>query len=392
VTSEPPLPTATGARGEVLARWLRDRLDLVSVGGARDVDVTFSETRVGGQSNETVLFRASWADAEGHREANLVLRLQPSNATQIFPHPDAVREARVLDALGRWSTVPVPRVWWSEPDPSLLGVPFFVMSEVAGRVPLARPSVHTSGWLTTLDPEERARVSETGIETLAAIQRIDWRRSLSFLVDPLGDAPGVAGELARLERYHRWVVGSRPSPTTDAALVWLRSRVDSVSERAGDPVLVWGDARIGNVIYDHQPGTGVALAAVIDWELASIGPAGVDLGHWLFMDAFHAEAAGIARLDGYPSAEEVVAHHERAAGRRVADLDWFEVRSAVFMATTIIRQCDLRIARGELRADTDMGLGNLCTRYIARRLELPVPELSADWIAHRGGPAPQDGH
>ncbi len=371
-----------------LERWVAARLQPVSVGGVRDLTVTFADERVGGQSNETVLFGAQWSDAERPHDVRLVLRLQPSERTQIFEHPDAVREARVLDALARQSTVPVPRVWWAEVDPSVLGVPFFVMSEVRGRVPLAKPSVHTNGWLPTLEPSQRRRVSDAGIEALAAIHLLDWRTPLAFLVDPLGAAPGVAAELERLSRYYRWVVEDRPYPVTDAALAWLAERAPAVAERAGDPVLVWGDARIGNVIYDDPvgPGDDVRVAAVIDWELATIGPAGIDLGHWSFMDAFHAEAAGIPRLDGYPSSGEVVAHYEDAVGRSLPDLDWFEIRSALFMATTVIRQADLRIARGEQRADTDMGHGNLCTRYIAERLGIAVPELSQDWIAHRGVP------
>ncbi len=377
-------------RRAALERWVAARLEPVALGGVRDLTVSFVDERIGGQSNETVLFGVRWSDAEGQRDARLVLRLQPSARTQIFEHPDAVRESRVLDALARQSTVPVPRVWWAEADPSILGVPFFVMSEVVGRVPLAKPSVHTNGWLPTLTPLQRRRVSDTGIEALAAIHRVDWRSPLAFLVDPLGAPPGVAGELERLTRYYRWVVDGRPYPVTDAALAWLAERAPAVAERAGDPVLVWGDARIGNVIYDGpgDAGDDVSVAAVIDWELATIGPAGVDLGHWSFMDAFHAEAAGIERLDGYPSGEEVVARYESAVGRSLPDLDWFEIRSALFMAATIIRQADLRIARGEQRADTDMGHGNLCTRYIAERLGLAVPELSQDWIAHRRVPAP----
>ena len=66
----------------------------------------------------------------------------------------------------------------------------------------------------------------------------------------------------------------------DAAIEHLKSRASSVDQ--GAPVLLWGDARMGNIMFDDSH----AVAAMLDWEVASIGPAGIDVGYWLMMDDF----------------------------------------------------------------------------------------------------------
>ena len=93
-----------------------------------------------GQSNDTLLFDASWSENGRGRTAALVLRRQPSEHP-IFHDPDVVREFRVLEALRAASRVPVPEVYWSEPDASVLGAPFFVMERVSGRVPAGWPKL-----------------------------------------------------------------------------------------------------------------------------------------------------------------------------------------------------------------------------------------------------------
>jgi len=72
-------------------------------------------------------------------------------------------------------------------------------------------------------------------------------------------------------------------------------------------------------------------------------------------------------------------------GRTLDDLDFYELMEEFFMATTLIRQADARVARGLAPPDTRMGHDNTVTQMLARRLRLPVPDLSPDYIAHRGG-------
>jgi aminoglycoside phosphotransferase (APT) family kinase protein len=266
-----------------------------------------------------------------------------------------------------------------EGDPDILGAPFFVMSRVDGRVPVAKPSIHAVGWLPTLTTSERGRLWHAAIELLVAIHDVDWRSTHSFLVDGDDGSTGLAAHIDRLIEWYRWSAAGRPFPITDAAVELVAARRDSID--GGAPVLVWGDARPGNMIF----GDDLRAAAAIDWEVATIGPAGIDLGHWLFFDAFATVGAGVARLPGWPDRSTTIACYEQLSGRVIADIEFFELLEELFIATTLIRQADMRVSRGLAPPDTRMGHDNVVTQMIARRLELPVPDLSPDYVAHRRG-------
>ncbi|HLY84641.1 MAG TPA: phosphotransferase, partial [Acidimicrobiales bacterium] len=110
-----------------LTAWLSERL--------RHSDVVVDDVArpPAGQSNDTVLCAVSWQDGGERRRWRLVIRRQATDHS-IFRHPDVIREFRVLEGLAG-TRVPAPRVLWSEPDPGVLGAPFFAMEHVAGRVP-----------------------------------------------------------------------------------------------------------------------------------------------------------------------------------------------------------------------------------------------------------------
>jgi aminoglycoside phosphotransferase (APT) family kinase protein len=349
-----------------LAGWLAERL------GVDAVVLSEFERAPAGQSSDTRLFTASWDGGQ----LDLVLRGQPTGG--IFLRPDVVREACVLTALEHGSRVPVPHVIGWEADPDVLGKPFFVMERVQGRVPTAKPSPHAAGWMPTLTAAERSTMWESAVEVLVAVHEVDWRATHAFLVED--DSPlGLTAHIDRLVEWYGWSTQGRGFPITDAALQSVTERRDSID--AGDPVLVWGDARPGNMIF----GADNRCAAAIDWEVATVGAAGIDLGHWLFFDAFATEACGVERLPGWPDRETTLARYEALAGRRVDDLEFFELLEELFIATTLIRQADIRVERGLATPDTRMGHDNAVTQMIARRLGLAVPDLSPDYLAHRAG-------
>jgi aminoglycoside phosphotransferase (APT) family kinase protein len=353
------------ALGAPLAGWLASRL------AVDEVRITSLTRPAGGRSNDTELFEAEWND---HHET-LVLRRQPGG-DHIFLTPDVVREALVVDGLAG-SAVPVPRVIGHEADPAVLGAPFFVMEAVPGRVPLARPSIHSHGWLPELTRGERATLWSSGLDALVAIHAHDWRTTHEFLVD------GGTTHLDRITNWYRWATAGREYPITDAALAHLCGR--GAALETGAPVLVWGDARLGNMIFgaDHR------VAAVIDWEVATIGPPEIDVAHWLFFDAFATDAVGVAPLPGWSDRATTIATYEQRSGRTLGDLDTFELLEELFVATTLIRQADARVARGLSPPDTRMGHDNTVTQMLARRLGLPVPDLSPDYLAHRGVHPPE---
>ena len=95
---------------------------------------------------------------------------------------------------------------------------------------------------------------------------------------------------------------------------------------------------MGNVMYADD----LHVAALLDWEVASIAPPEIDVGYWLMMDDFHSDANGVARLPGTPDREQTLARYEEKAGRTLGDIGYFELLGAAQMAITLIRQSDAR--------------------------------------------------
>jgi aminoglycoside phosphotransferase (APT) family kinase protein len=361
-----------------LEEWLPPRLARTSRAPLSEVRVTGMEAPPGGQSSDTLLFEVEYLEDGSFRTERLVLRKQPTS-NQLFRHPDVLREARVLRAFTASGRVPVPTVRWHEADASVLGAPFFIMTYVEGHVPIGRPSLHSAGWLPQLAPPIRRRVWSEGIATLVAIHRTDWRRTHAFLVAE-DTQPSLAARLRWMLEWYEWSVRGRSFPITDAAVDYLVAEASRVDQ--GDPVLVWGDARPGNMIYDDAAN----VVAAIDWEIATVGPAGIDLGHWLIHDEFSTDAAGVSRLAGVPSRKETLAMYERLSGRVVHRIEYFEVLQALLFAITLVRAADIRVERGQASPATRLGQANPITQLLARRLGLSVPELSEDYFAHRMTP------
>jgi aminoglycoside phosphotransferase (APT) family kinase protein len=353
-----------GGQRARLAEWLKRQ---PAFGPATEI-ASFAPL-AGGQSS--VLFRLICAGMPP-----FVIRMEP-RGRQIFLAPDIVREFRIAEGLAK-AGVPTAPLIAVEPSGDILGAPFMVMGEVDGVAPLGRPSMHVAGLLTALDAGQRARLSGNAIDLLAKIHAANWRATHAFLASEIGDACGLDHHLDHLTRWHAWTVQGRNFPVIDAALAYLRSARSDLRDTSD--VLLWGDARPGNILFAADQ----SVAAVLDFEAALIGPRGLDLGYWLMMDRFHAEAIGIVRLPGWPSEAETIARYAAASQIDVPDLDYFIVLGAFFMATTIVRAADLGVASGKFAADTAFATGNTATQIIAERLGLPIPPLSPDFIAHRG--------
>jgi aminoglycoside phosphotransferase (APT) family kinase protein len=367
----------------VLAPWLSQRLSDAAGHPVASVDIV-APSRAGGQSSEIWLFEARWAERGRQRSAGLVLRRQPGY-DGIFLRPDAGREYEVLRGLAAHPAVPVPRARWVERDPAVLGAPFFVMERVPGVVPAGRPSIHAVGWLATLTPGQRQTAWRSAIDALAALHDVPWRRSHAFLA---GDhqRPGLTAYLEDLAEWYHWAARGRPFPITDAALGHILAAARSGGPGpASPPVLCWGDPRPGNIIFDPDR---CVPAALVDWENAAIAPPEADVAHWLVFDEFATSALNVERLPGYASRDEILSRYEAASGRRLGDIEYFEIVRCLFLATTLIRQADAGVRSGKFPEDTRMGHANLLTQMLARRLGLPVPELSDDYLRHRGAAMP----
>src|SRR6201995_4545471 len=102
------------------------------------VDVGAVSFPKAGFSNETIFLTAQWQDADQTHAEELVLRIEPPSH-QLFVKPDALFQAAMMTALGEHEGTPVPRIWFTEPDASILGAPFFLMARKHGRIPADVP-------------------------------------------------------------------------------------------------------------------------------------------------------------------------------------------------------------------------------------------------------------
>jgi aminoglycoside phosphotransferase (APT) family kinase protein len=324
-----------------------------------------------GFSNETILTTASWVEEGVRSEHGLVFRVHPTQHT-LFLDADFSLQYNVLRSLQGIDELPVPTVRFYEDDPSYLGVPFFVMDRVEGRVPADNLPYTMEGWLLDSTPEQQAELWWSGLDALAAVHSLDWEdRGLGFLAEGLRGAPGLDHLLAYYREFLDTAAKGRPQPTTEAIWDWL---VANRPAETGPLVLSWGDSRIGNIIWDeaYHP------ASVLDWEMATLGQPELDLGWWLYFDRQFSEGLGMPRPTGFPPHDETIARYEALLGRPMENLFWYQVFAGFRFAVIMCRLSDLLMGSGILPEDSDMGTNNLATQFTATLLGLPSPAEVAE--------------
>ncbi len=350
-----------GDRARLLA-WFRKQLP-----AARDVRVSeLVAPQSSGFSNETLLFDLAYDDGTGETRESLVLRIQPIGFP-IFPEYDLGLQFRTMQLLAA-TDVPVPRaLFLEERDTEVLGAPFYVMSRVEGRVPPDQPPYHQGGWMTEISPAERGAIFTAGFEILARIHRLDYSAvGFDFLDKPEFGATGLAQQMGCYERFLAWAARGREQPIPESALEWLRK-----NEPADDrDCLNWGDARIGNIIFD-----GTRPAAVLDWEMVTHGSPEIDVGWSVFLDRHHSEGIETPRLEGFPSYEESIARYEEMSGFEVKNLHYYQVFAGFRFAVIMMRIAQQLVQYEILDAEAgyQFELNNTVTRLLAGLLDLPAP-------------------
>jgi aminoglycoside phosphotransferase (APT) family kinase protein len=338
-----------------LADWLGRRIP-----GAKSVRVVNLAYPLGaGQSHETILFDAIWNQAGGDRRRGLVIRIKPTRFT-VFQDDMFDEQYRLMRVLHESGRVRVAEPLWFEPEPSLLGAPFFVMEKLVGRVAVSIPPYGQEGWVVDATPAQRAAMWEDGVRQLAAIQSVPLS-SVQFLARPEAGPEGFDQEMDRWRRYLNWISEGRSWPFLEAAWVRLVER-SPVNRPAG---IVWGDARIGNTLV----GDDFRVRAVMDWEQTSLGGALHDLGWWLYSDHMHSTGRGLRPLAGFGARADTIELWHEVSGISTGDIEWYEAFAGFKMACLSVRMQLLRgeeIPRGDY-PDTP------ANREVARRLEMPWP-------------------
>jgi aminoglycoside phosphotransferase (APT) family kinase protein len=328
---------------ERFTEWLR--------GKHADAAVTdLQGTSATGMSSDTLLVDATWS-GEPHR---LVVRRAPdADDVPVFPAYDLTRQFRIIRAVAEHTDVPVPDTLWNEPDPEPLGTPFFVMSQVEGIVPPdVMPYDFGDSWLFDASPEQQRTLQDATVDVLAKLHAMPPQPYLE-LAEP--GATALRRHVAHTRAWYDFVADDgAPSPLIEQGFAWLEKHWPEEPE----PVVLWGDARIGNVLYqDFRP------AAVLDWEMAAVGPRELDVA-WLvyahrnFEDIAH--AFGLPGMPDFLRREDVLNRYVERSGYEPRDLDFYETYSALQFAIVFLRTGTRQVHFGEreLPADPDELLYN----------------------------------
>ncbi|WAL94274.1 phosphotransferase family protein [Streptomyces sp. Je 1-369] len=338
-----PRPRTTTRDPEDLARRLTAWLD-TRLPGAKAADVTVPESN--GMSSETLLFTVEHPEPP-LSDCALRLAADPAAYT-IFPVYDMPRQYRTMRLVAEHSDVPVPRVLWLEEDPGPLGAPFFVMERVEGRVPPdVMPYTYAGNWLHAATDAERAHLEEASVRVLAHLHDQVPPEAAEFLA-LTGEGSPLRRHVAAQRAYYTWVVDGLPrSPLIESAFdrlgeLWPRHE--------GDAVLNWGDARIGNIIYD-----GYEPAAVLDWEMAALAPREVDLGWTVYLHRFFQDLTvgfGQPGLPEFQRRDRVEAAYARLTGHTPRDMDFYTLYAALRHAIVMLRVAYRQAHFGEAAVPT----------------------------------------
>jgi aminoglycoside phosphotransferase (APT) family kinase protein len=257
---------------------------------------------------------------------NILLRFARAGRTYVFrrppPHKRANsdetmrREARVLAALAG-SDVPHPGLIAAEGDVDVLGAAFYLMEPIDGfNASVSVPEPHAS------DPAMQRSMGLSMADAIAALGRVDHH---AVGLDGLGKPDGwlerqVERWRSHLQSYDQIEgYGGADIPGVDDVATWLEERRPA----AWTPGLIHGDFHFANVLIRPDRGE---LAAIVDWELTTIGDPLLDLGHLLATWPTNRSgvAAGLGTL-ALPGTDEVIEQYAKGSTRDLGDVGWYRV-------------------------------------------------------------------
>lgn len=308
-----------------------------------------------GMSSETIILTARWPQDGKTVEQKLVARVAPTaQDVPVFPSYRLDHQFEVMRQVAERTDVPVPRVRWLESTGEVLGTPFFLMDYVEGSVPPdVMPYTFGNNWFADAPAARQRELQDATIEILAKLHSIpNAEKTFGFLTE------GLAGDTA-LRRHFSWVrswynfavpdIGH--SPLLERTFDWLEAHWPH-QQAASEPVLLWGDARVGNVLYrDFKP------VAVLDWEMVTLGPRELDVAWTIFAHMVFQELAGLATLPGLPDVmreDDVRATYRRLTGVELGDLQWFYAYSGLMWACVFMRTGARRVHFGEVEKPDDV--------------------------------------
>jgi aminoglycoside phosphotransferase (APT) family kinase protein len=315
----------------------------------------------GGRSNLTFYVTSAAGD--------VVLRRPPLSNRLPTAH-DMSREHRVMTALGE-TAVPVPTTLALCTDDDVIGAPFYVMDRVAGHI--VRDQL-PEGYASTA--EERRAVSEGLIDVLADLHGVE---PAAVGLESYGKPAGY------LERQiRRWTMQWEATRLEDdpsgAELDRLAARLGEEMPDAPSGPIVHGDYRMDNALLD--PTTPGRIAAVLDWELSTLGDPLADLGLFYIYWREHGDTAAqadamlfasVTSLPGFLTRRELLERYAARTGRDLSTLPWY-VGFACFKLAVVVAGV---AARGRAGAMIGDGFVEMAAR-IAPLVEVGHSAISGD--------------
>jgi aminoglycoside phosphotransferase (APT) family kinase protein len=326
------------SRDDQLTAWYQARLDDPTA------TVVVTGTPEAGYSNEVLFATVTTASAM----EQIVVRLPPTGPP-LFPAYDLPMQVAVQEFASS-AGVPVPTPLVLEQDATWLGAPFLVMPLVDGRIPGEVPA--TCEWLLALSPDEQRAVEVGFLDALTTLHRAAGA--------PAGvrDPGSLAGELDHWTEFAAFACdGVDAEPLVE---LFHACRALVPADEPPSSVL-WGDVRLGNAIVadDGTP------AAILDWEMASIGPAEMDVAWYVSQARMMARFFG-STVPGFLEPEAIVAHCSTALGRPLHDMAWHE-GFAMARSAAVHHRAEVVAALSEAR-DLPNAADSFLITYTAKHL------------------------
>ena len=331
-----------------LSEWIK------GVTGEKNASISeFDRPSGSGMSSETLLFDSTWGEAENETQKKLVARLAPTaQDIPVFPKYDLSAQVKIMQLVKQHTNIKVPEVLWAEPSIDVLGVPFFVMEQVQGRVPPDIPPYVFGGWLFDAGLKSQLELQELCVDIIAQLSQIKQNSpDTDFLEFSSQGDTALKRHFSNQKEYYKWVVqDTREHPVIEHAFDWLESQWPEES----DTVVSWGDARIGNIMFDNNS---LEPVAVLDWEMAGLAPVEVDLGWMIFMHKFFQVIAEALEFPGMPqfmTSEDVTSKFTELTGITPKNIEWYEIYAATRHAIIMSRINDRSVHFGESEWTNDV--------------------------------------
>ncbi len=310
------------ATAKLLSEWLTGQIP----DACRAEVVEMSRPSSSGGSSETYFLKASITSAGETRREKLVLRVKPREFT-MFLRENFDEQHRLLTHLHAESDVPVPAIPFYEPDPIVLGDPFWLMEWVEGDGPPDNPPYHVEGYVADASLDQRETIWRSGLRAASRIGLTDVEK-LPNIVPMKPGQSGMEENLSHWTEAMHWAREGDEHPLLDTVIEWLWANLPARKETA----LSWGDCRIGNMIFkDYR------CAAIIDWDTITLAGPQLDLAHWLVMEDYFINGFGLTPLDGIGRRDEIIAAWEDYTGIEADQLGWHEVLAMFRLEINCVR-------------------------------------------------------